>query len=436
VSTQPEKVGNFAVLPASTSSDAREMALDMGANMDAEVIPVTMYRQGERYQLVGAMRFSLIGRMLYSDSAKKGASFDAIVSAINRPRDAAHIQEIAGYVKANLRGKFVFGALTLNASQELNVVVVGQLSHSDLRQGFLILPRSVRISITDGQHREGAVRWLDENLTDADRMELSRQAMAVIITNEMEMDQIHQDFADASKTKQLPPSLLAVFDTRNPANRMIPQLERNCALFRGRIEPASKTTGKNSLKLFTTNQVRSFLKEFLTGSWQLADTEFEHRAQRMLGDDADFHREMGKAADYLNRITEMIPVMAAMSRLGPDAPLSKVAELRDNPNDGSGYVCLSATGLVILGRIGHELFRDHPNDWQTFADRLGTIAWGKNAPIWSGNVVVSHVIKRKGQPETTGLRILQVANPITKATDAVRAAIGLEGDLLASQHAA
>jgi DNA sulfur modification protein DndB len=426
---EPEKIGNFAVWPASTSSEAREMAFDMGVNMDAEVIPVTMYRQGERYQLVGAMRFSLIGRMLVSDSARKGAPLDAVLAATNRPRDSAHIQEIAGYVRTNLRGKFVFGALTLNASQELNVVVVGQLSQSDLRQGFLILPRSAQISITDGQHREGAVRWLDANLNEGDRNELSRQAMAVIITNETAMEQIHQDFADASKAKQLPPSLLAVFDTRNPANRLIPQLERNCAILRSRVEPASKTTGKNSTKLFTTNQVRSFLKEFLTGSWQLADAEFEHRAQRLLSAEDDFQREMGKAVDYLNRVTEMIPVMAAMSQLRPDASLGQVAALRDNPADGGGYVCLSATGLVILGRIGHELLQDHPNDWQTFADRLGTVGWGKNAPIWSGNVVVSHTIKRKGKPETAGLRILQVANPITKATQAVRAAIGLAPEL-------
>jgi len=255
---------------------------------------------------------------------------------------------------------------------------------------------------------------------------LARQAVAVIITNETDLDQIHQDFADASKAKMLPPSLLRMFDTRNPANRLIPKLEQNCPLFRGRIEPASKTASKNSAKLYTTNQVSSFLKEFLTGSWQLADDDFEVKSQRLLSTEEDFQREMGKAVSYINRVTEAVPALRKLAELPPDAPLSRVAELRDDPEAGGGYVCLSATGLVILGRIGHELFRERIADWQTYADRLGSINWAKKAPIWSGNVVVPTVRKgRKGEPDQEGLRILQSANPISRAADFVREEIGL-----------
>jgi len=156
----------------------------------------------------------------------------------------------------------------------------------------------------------------------------------------------------------------------------------------GRIEPASKTAGKNSPKLYTANQVRSFLKEFLTGSWQLADDEFENRAQRLLSTDEKFEHEMGKAVGYINRVTEAIPVLRELAHLKADAPVSKVAEIRDDPAAGGGHVCVSATGLVILGRIGHDLFERHSGDWQTFADRLGTVQWQKSAQIWENNVVV------------------------------------------------
>ncbi len=431
---EPERVGNFLIWSKDTTAEAREIAYDMASGTDAELIPVTMYKQGERYQVVGAMRFGLVARTLYSELAKKGASLEGIVSATNRPKSSSHIAEIAEYVVNNLRAKYVFGALTLNASQELNLVVVGRGGQADLRQGYLILPRSAKVSITDGQHREQAVKMLieGERLPSEDRAELGRQAVAVIITNETELDQIHQDFADASKAKMLPPSLLAMFDTRNPANRLIPLLEKNCPLLRGRIEPASKTAGKNSLKLYTTNQVRSFLKEFLTGSWQLADEDFESKAHGLLSTEEKFQHEMGKAVAYINRVTEAVPVLTKLAELGPDAPLSKVAEIRDNAAAGGGYVCLSATGLVILGRIGHEMFEkysDTGNDpnWQTFADRVGSVPWEKKAPIWEGNVVVPHTVKgRKGQPDRVGLRILQVANPISRAADLVRAKIGLK----------
>ena len=105
--------------------------------------------------------------------------------------------------------------------------------------------------------------------------------------------------------------------------------------------------------------------------------------------------------------------------------MTKVAEIRDNPAAGGGYVCTSATGLVILGRIGYHIFRLHSADWKTYADRLGAIQWEKNAPIWKGNIVVPMLVKRKGQPEQPGLRILQVANQIARAADLVSTQIGL-----------
>jgi DGQHR domain-containing protein len=420
-----ERIGNFVIHKATTYGEAMGAAYDMAVSTDSEIVPVTMYRQGERYQVVGAMKFAIVARMLYSESARKGASLDAVVSATNRPKDNGHIAEIADYVKANLKGKYVLGALTLNASQELNIIVSGGVS--DLRQGYLILPRSSKSSITDGQHREEAIARLIESLPDEDRNELARQAVAVIVTNEMDLDQIHQDFADASKSKMLPPSLLRMFDTRNPANRMIPLLERKCPLLRGRIDPASKTAGKNSTKLYTTNQVSSFLKEFLAGSWQLGDDDFENRAQRLLSTEEAFEREMSKAVTYINRVTEAIPVLRKLADLPPDAPLSQIAELRDDPAVGGGYVCLSATGLIILGRIGRELIDKHAHDWQTLADRLGSVPWQKNAPLWSGIVVVPIVMKgRKGQPDRDGLRIVQNASSISRGAGLVRAQIGLE----------
>jgi DNA sulfur modification protein DndB len=425
---QPERVGNFNIWARDTTSEAREIALDMASSMDAESIPVTVYRQGQRYQAVGAIRFGLVARTLYSESARKGASLDNIVSATNRPKDSGHISDIAEYVKGNLNNKYVFGALTLNASQELNMIIVGRSGIADIRQGYLILPRSAKVSITDGQHRQEAITRIinDDTLPAAIREELARQAVAVIITNETELDQIHQDFADASKAKMLPPSLLAMFDTRNPANRLIPLLERNCPLFRGRIEPASKTAGKNSIKLYTANQIRSFLKEFLTGSWQLADEEFENRAHRLLSNDEKFEHEMSKAVAYINRVTETVPVLSELAQLDVEAPVSRVAAIRDNLDAGGGYVCVSATGLVILGRIGNELFRKHSSNWQVFADRLGDVSWEKSASLWQDNVVVQHTIKRKGKPDEIGLRILQSANPISRAADLVRIQIGLE----------
>jgi len=105
---ESERIGNFNIwsrIPPPKHGDRARHGVEHGA----EHIPVTMYRQGSRYQVVGAMRFGLVARTLYSESARKGASLDSIVSATNRPKDSGHITEIVDYVQNNLRGSMSSG---------------------------------------------------------------------------------------------------------------------------------------------------------------------------------------------------------------------------------------------------------------------------------------------------------------------------------------
>lgn len=417
-----EKVGNLRFARFSQFTEVAKEAYTQAANMSAEVVPVTVFRQGQRYQVVGVMRLGVVSRILYADAAKKGASLDSIGSTSNRPEDPKHTTEIADYIKTNMSAKYVLGALTLNVQQELTVFTGPP--GSDVQMGYLILPWTARISITDGQHRQKAIKQLlDEGLSADDKNSLGQQGIAVIITNETDIEQIHQDFADASKTKPLPPGLLAAYDTRNPANRVVLLLEKNCKLFKGRIDATSKSISKNSPMLFTANQIRSFVKEFVAGSWQLGNVEFERRAQLHLPTEEILNAEMAKAADYINRVTDAIPVLRAISELKGGIAAGKVAEFRGDEKSG-GYVCLSASGLVILGKIGHELIINHEHDWQSFADRLGQIPWEKNAAMWQGNVVQPSKNKN-GAPI---LKILQQQNLIRQAANNVRVAIGLAAE--------
>jgi hypothetical protein len=53
--------------------------------------------------------------------------------------------------------------------------------------------------------------------------------------------------------------------------------------------------------------------------------------------------------------------------------------------DGS---CLTATGLVVLGLIGHEIMiaKTAPN-WEEYAKRLGALDWRRSAAHWQGILV-------------------------------------------------
>jgi len=140
--------------------------------------------------------------------------------------------------------------------------------------GYLVIPAGVNLSITDGQHRVKAIKEALAHL-ESDTSFRS-DSIAVMITCEYEFRQIHQDFADCSKTKPLPKSLVSVYDSRNPANRLVFDIEDNCPLLKGRLDASSKTLSKKSSFLFLANQVRQMLKHLITRG-NPTDDEFEKR---------------------------------------------------------------------------------------------------------------------------------------------------------------
>ena len=148
------------------------------------------------------------------------------------------------------------------------------------------------------------------------------------------------------------PGLLAVYDSRNPANKVVLELEKRCMLFKGRIDATSKSISKKSGMLFTANQLRQFVKVFLTGNWQMGSDLFERAAFNLIGTEENFEREISKIIEYVNFLTSAVPVWKTISDLSPGIPGTRVNDLRSD-----GYVCMSAAGLIILATLGHELFK-------------------------------------------------------------------------------
>lgn len=310
------------------------------------------------------------------------------------------------YIRENRKtDRYILPPLTLNVQQEARLYTAE--SESSLKTGFLVIPATAKLAITDGQHRRSGIIKALSQLSFEDAQELEADGIAAMITCETNIDQIHQDFADCSKTKQLPASQLAVYDRRNPANRLVIEIERKCRLFHGRIDATSKTLGKKSTSLFLANQIRQMVKVLLTGSWQMADKDFEVKAKELLErNPATYDQEPTRFVNYIEYLTDTIAVWRQIASLGPGVESAQIPVLRQE-----GYICLSVTGLVILGFIGHELFRQKEPNWKHFVDMVGKIDWRKDAEIWQGNVVSER-------------RILIQQKHIRDATQKVRMAIG------------
>lgn len=419
----------------------RAAGLEAG-NTGALSIPVVAFRQGKRTVATGALPMSWVRNRLESrsaKSAKKGGSMHDAEAAWNRPELPEHSQSIAKYIMENYEKAYIIPPLSLNIQHRVHLYIPEY--QSDFLPGYLVIPGSATLAVTDGQHRRTGIVQAMDQMDEATSARFASDAVAIMITCETDLNQIHQDFADCSKTKQLPPSLLAVYDRRNPANRLVSDLERMCPLFKGRIDPTSKTLSKKSTFLFLANQLRQLVKELLAGSYAIADVDFEKRAVELLGHETQYNAAVQKFAGYINYLTGFtkdasagdddsaarwicdpsipaIPVWREIAKLPVGTlEMSQVPVKREE-----GWICLSATGLNLIGRIGHKLFTNAElaTKWKHYAEKMGDpqiIDWKRDAAIWQGNII-------------QGTKLLTQQAPVKHAYEEILKAIGLSNPTL------
>jgi DNA sulfur modification protein DndB len=386
-------------------------AQEEAANTSGFTLIGVLFRQGARQCISTAFPIRQVLASLHTNHARKGNSVSEVLAATNRPVMSDHVASISDYLVENVGGTYILPPMTLNVQQKISVYEPD--FESDLKPVYLVIPMTAKISVTDGGHRTMGIIQALEKLKDEQRDDFKRDAVSVMITLESDTSQIHQDFADCSKTKALPPSQLAAYDRRNPANGLVLDLINDCPLFKDRIDSTSKTLSKRSNHLFLTNQVRQLVKELLVGDYGLADVAFEAKAKDILGssDSVVYSSERIRFTEFVDRVTQAIPALKDIASI----PTAGVASNKISDYREKGYVCLSATGLVIIGRVGHELFKLDRPDWREVVDRFSTIDWLRSGPLWQGNVV------REG-------RIVTLRAAVKAGVEEVRKVLGLASE--------
>jgi DNA sulfur modification protein DndB len=385
-----------------------ELANEEAANTGGQALPGVLFRQGSRYCISTAIHMRRIRtRLLEVNSVKKQGTVADVQAATNRPVMADHVASIANYMRDNVGQRYILPPMTLNVQHQISVYRPHYVE--DFGMVYLVIPETARLSVTDGGHRTTAIIEAYEKMDEGQRAAFDKDAVSVMITLESTLAQVHQDFADCSKTKALPKSQLAAYDRRNPANGLVLDLIGKCPLFSDKIDSTSKTLSAQSPHLFLTNQVRQLVKELLVGDYALADDQFETKALALLGSSSTdtYSAELAKFSAYMNAVTDAIPVLREIAALPNGTPRNIIKERR-----GEGWICLTATGMVIIGRIGHELFKGQVADWQEVARRLGEADWSREGALWQGNIV------RAGKMTTQRA-------PVRVAVERLRREIGL-----------
>jgi DGQHR domain-containing protein len=346
--------------------------------------PCVLFQQGVRTMIAGAIPFKMVMERLVSESAPDASTIEQVKDARNRPEDESHSETISDYIIENVDGKFILPPLTLNLSEEVIVHSVEYEIEPPTKNGMLVLPMSAKIDITDGQHRRSGIAQAYRKLTRDKQRLLDHSSVAVMITCESDISQVHQDFADCSRTKPLASSQLAVYDRRNPANALVIDLIDMVPLFAGKVDSTSTKLSKKSPAPFLTNQVRQVVKVLMTGGYGIAEVDFEEKAKAELGSGSSeaYVAKRDAYVAFLSAAVDAIPLLREVSTLTPDLMKTRVPAFRDE-----GWVCLSATGLNMIARLGYEMMRDGEENWREYLARMSKIDWRRSSSIWRGNVV-------------------------------------------------
>lgn len=353
--------------------------------------PAAIIREGKRRMLNASIPVRDLLAFTRFDSASDVATLDEVKTKYNRPLDRDHALEFCNYLLENIEQPFI-PSFSLNVIEPITVHYVPKVVGHDADVPFavVVIPRTTRMVIVDGQHRIfGLLRAYDQLKENGDRRGesiLDQTSVPVLITIERDINKSHLDFFDASRTKSLPASQLAVYDIRNVARALLMDLVQNSSLFSGkRIDYTSTKMSKKSAALYLFNQVYMAEKTFLTGGYGLAEEEFHTRARRMLTSitDPKYSEMRDRIIDYFNALTEAIPLLREAASLPEERFSSRFLQYRE-----VGVLLFTATGLAILARVGYDLFRAGEENWREVVQRLGSIDWRRSNPIWTESGVV------------------------------------------------
>lgn len=381
---------------------AQQAASEAASASGGRSFTCVVFQQGGRLMLTTAFSNAFLINYVVAEPAAKGGNPRV---ATNRPMDTTHVRAISKYLVENERN-YILPPVTLNVRSVPAIHV--PRGNFATTVGFVVIGDETRFSVTDGQHRLAAISRAGGLLSDPDSTFMS-DSVSVVIVVEPDLARIHQDFADAAQTKQIPASLLAAFNTREPLNRVLTKIVDGSTLFHSRIDETSKSLSKNSPAVFLLNQVRGMVKELLFRDYALSESSIPARSNQVIGTTEQQDAFVERTLSMMEMLTtHMTPWQAIAELPTSGGPANQVVDYRKH------YINMTATGLVIIGHVAYEIEKNPDPGWRTDQYlRLATkIDWRRDAEIWQGAII-------------SGDKISTTRAPGRLAAKRVMAAIGL-----------
>lgn len=381
------------ITKVATFDEARTRAMDRVMGGNAVMLPCMIFRQGERMMVSLVLPLGLLQRHLSFDATPKGGD---VRQHLNRTLMPDHVSVIKDYLEAN-HSRYILPAMTLNSAANVELFQIGE-ALGGVAAGFLILSATTRFAAVDGQHRGAAIvgyKRGDRTVPGAlaELPDMGSDGIAVQLTLEDDLVQLHQDFADAGRTKPIAANMLAAYDMRQPINQLLGQVIDRSPLLQGRIDNTSKTLSARAQAVFLLSSVRGLLKVFLLGSNRAGEAQFEKEVVQRFKQPGAQQNVVDNVARLMKTLTEEMAPWNEIAPLKPGHGESNVVpELREK------YVNLTMTGLTVIGIVGFHASKKSPAEQVEIYKKLAAIDWRRDNPDWLATGLIKQLpVPKRGR---------------------------------------
>jgi DNA sulfur modification protein DndB len=286
-------------------------------------------------------------------------------SGRQRPEVPGHADEIRNYIieKAQKGKPWILGTLTAN-------VALGKINILEFGRGIclVVIPRGVKLEITDGQHRKSAI----QKLIEGDGSELiSDDDFPITLVLEEDIEQCKKDFLDMAQTRKLDKALLLSFGVSEGRTGITKKLVEQVHIFHNKTDKVNDNPSATKGFIYTNNYIA-----------RAVSCAFTNNPEADLSD-YDVAISSNSLANCLNEFfyecsnTRHISVKKA-----EDLTVSEIRKFKDE--------CLLgvSVGLEVLARLLHLTYNKDSNYFdETKVSQLAQIVWTRDNPIWENTLI-------------------------------------------------
>lgn len=352
--------------------------------------PGLIFRQGKRTMLQINVPAADFPALLV---AKPASDNDPDLGK-QRPEVPGHADEIKKYIIENAqKGKpWILGTITANVDPS-NITIL------EFGRGvcLTVIPRSVKLEITDGQHRKSAIQQLIES---EESYLISDDDFPITLVLEKDLQQCQKDFRDMAQTKPLDRALLLSFGQFEGRVGITKNLVQTVPMFKDKTDKVhnSPRINKTFKFIYTNNYIARAVSCAFTNN---PDDELR-----------DYNVDVFSASlsKCLNQFFFECEKTRRICENRADAlTLDDIKRFKDE------YLLGMSVGLEVLGRLLYCTYDKERNNFdEVKVSQLAQIDWSRNNEIWKDNIVRINPNPEKSKKPYT------LSTGATAVTDAVK----------------